>query len=55
MDWILATKKHETDVHKTPGTYGDEDVHYFLDMDMAILGVSEDGTLWHLVSTHQND
>lgn len=37
-DWILATKKHETEVHRTHGMVGTEDLHYFLDMDMAILG-----------------
>lgn len=36
--WILATKSHKTDVQIIPGLYGTEDWHFFLDMDMAILG-----------------
>lgn len=38
-EWILATKRHETEVHRTPGMFGTDDIHYFLDMDMSILGV----------------
>ena len=38
VDWILATRKHQTPEHLTPGAYGQTDLHYFLDMDMAVLG-----------------
>ncbi|KAL4235559.1 hypothetical protein ACF0H5_003955 [Mactra antiquata] len=41
-DWIIATKKHETEVHRSPDVFGTDDIHYFLDMDMSILGVNED-------------
>ncbi|XP_060596879.1 uncharacterized protein LOC132750843 [Ruditapes philippinarum] len=40
-DWIIATKQHSTEVHRMPGVYGQDDLHYFLDMDMAILGTSD--------------
>lgn len=38
FDWIIDTKRHETEVHRTPETFGRDDLHFFLDMDMAILG-----------------
>lgn len=38
VDWIIATKKHQTPEHLTSGAYGQTDLHYFLDMDMAVLG-----------------
>ncbi|XP_053394470.1 uncharacterized protein LOC123523487 [Mercenaria mercenaria] len=41
FDWIIETKKHETEVHRTPEIFGRDDLHFFLDMDMAILGVSD--------------
>jgi predicted metal-dependent HD superfamily phosphohydrolase len=37
-DLILRTKHHKTDAHTTPGAYGQDDLHFFLDFDMAVLG-----------------
>ncbi|XP_072027129.1 uncharacterized protein [Amphiura filiformis] len=37
-DLIMATKHHVTDAHKIPDSFGKEDVHYFLDFDMQVLG-----------------
>ncbi|XP_003400967.1 uncharacterized protein LOC100650013 isoform X2 [Bombus terrestris] len=33
---VAAT--HSTDAHKIGGAFGSEDAHYFLDLDMAVLG-----------------
>ena len=41
--WILATKKHQTPEHTTKGAHGDTDLHYFLDMDMSVLGRPDQG------------
>ncbi|KAH3695704.1 hypothetical protein DPMN_083162, partial [Dreissena polymorpha] len=38
VDWILQTKGHLTAVTTTPDMYGDDDLHFFLDMDLGILG-----------------
>eukprot|EP00051_Salpingoeca_urceolata_P002821 m.53081 g.53081 ORF g.53081 m.53081 type:complete len:271 (+) comp12349_c0_seq2:101-913(+) len=38
VDLILATKAHCTEVHRTAGALGADDVHWFLDFDMAVLG-----------------
>ncbi|KZC05548.1 hypothetical protein WN55_04488 [Dufourea novaeangliae] len=35
---VAAT--HSTDAHKVGGAFGGEDAHYFLDLDMAVLGCS---------------
>lgn len=35
---VAAT--HSTDAHKIGGAFGGEDAHYFLDLDMAVLGSS---------------
>lgn len=35
---VAAT--HSTDAHKIDGAFGGEDAHYFLDLDMAVLGSS---------------
>lgn len=35
---VAAT--HSTDAHKIGGAFGSEDAHYFLDLDMAVLGSS---------------
>lgn len=40
MDLLRAAATHSTDAHKTDGMYGSEDLHFFLDIDMAILGSS---------------
>lgn len=41
-EWIIATKKHKTPAHLSE-TPGNDDVHYFLDFDMAILGREKQG------------
>lgn len=43
VDLIMATKSHNTDIHNTPGGLGSDDLHYFLDFDMAILGSNAAG------------
>ena len=40
--WILATKTHLTAAH-SEASEGTEDIHYFLDMDMEVLGWPEEG------------
>ena len=40
VDLLHAATTHSTDAHKTDGMYGSEDQHYFLDIDMAVLGSS---------------
>lgn len=40
MDLLHAAATHSTDAHKTDGMYGSEDLHFFLDIDMAVLGSS---------------
>ena len=37
-EWIILTKEHSTEAHRCEGTFGNEDWHYLLDMDMAVLG-----------------
>ena len=41
--WILATKKHQTPEHLTIGAHAETDLHYFLDMDMSVLGKPHQG------------
>jgi predicted metal-dependent HD superfamily phosphohydrolase len=38
VDLLRAAATHSTDAHKTEGMYGNEDLHFFLDIDMAVLG-----------------
>lgn len=38
---VAAT--HSTEAHKVGGAFGSEDAHYFLDLDMAVLGSPPDG------------
>ncbi|KAM3718778.1 Protein ViaA [Dirofilaria immitis] len=38
---ILGSGKHCTDAHLTPDTYGEGDIHFLLDFDIAFLGVDE--------------
>ncbi|XP_054708028.1 uncharacterized protein LOC129217718 [Uloborus diversus] len=38
IEMIAASQAHCTEVHKEEGSYGNDDVHYFLDFDMSILG-----------------
>ena len=49
VNWIIATKKHQTPEHLTAGAYGQTDLHYFLDMDMAVLGRPNSG-VWLLLN-----
>ncbi|CAL4087924.1 unnamed protein product [Meganyctiphanes norvegica] len=37
---LAASESNLTDAHMTEGAHGDQDVHYFLDMTMAVLGES---------------
>jgi predicted metal-dependent HD superfamily phosphohydrolase len=41
-DLIEATAGHCTEAHMDPKEYGSDDVHFFLDFDMAILGAERD-------------
>jgi predicted metal-dependent HD superfamily phosphohydrolase len=40
VNLLRAAATHSTDAHKTDGMYGSEDLHFFLDIDMAVLGSS---------------
>ena len=35
---LKAAATHSTEAHKIGGEFGKEDVHYLLDLDMAVLG-----------------
>lgn len=37
-DLLRVAAVHSTDAHKVGGAFGGEDAHYFLDLDMAVLG-----------------
>ncbi|XP_070563765.1 uncharacterized protein [Ptychodera flava] len=37
-EYILITKTHLTEAHQDEKIFGTDDLHYFLDMDMAVLG-----------------
>ncbi len=37
-DWIIETKKHTTPAHSLFKPEHISDLHYFLDMDMSVLG-----------------
>eukprot|EP00128_Syssomonas_multiformis_P014528 Colp12_sorted_trinity150504_noHs@9731 len=39
---IALTKKHKTEAHMTPETYGHGDEHYFLDFDLGILASGDE-------------
>ncbi|VDP24637.1 unnamed protein product, partial [Onchocerca flexuosa] len=38
---ILKSEKHCTDAHLIIDTYGEEDIHFLLDFDVAFLGVDQ--------------
>jgi predicted metal-dependent HD superfamily phosphohydrolase len=40
VDLIRLSATHSTDEHRNEHAYGSDDKHYFLDMDMAILGAT---------------
>lgn len=39
---LKATATHSTDAHKVGGAFGEEDAHYLLDLDMAVLGAESE-------------
>ncbi|XP_069681568.1 uncharacterized protein [Periplaneta americana] len=38
VDLLHAAATHSTDAHKTEELFGSDDLHFFLDIDMAVLG-----------------
>ncbi|KAK6642719.1 hypothetical protein RUM43_004221 [Polyplax serrata] len=49
---LEASAVHCTDEHKTEGAYGDSDLHYYLDLDMRILGSSENKYAQYIKNIH---
>lgn len=48
------TKSHKTDAHTTSGMFGRDDVHFLLDLDMAILGSPQAGQSEYINTNSSN-
>ncbi|KAJ9601537.1 hypothetical protein L9F63_000280 [Diploptera punctata] len=53
LELLQAATTHSTDAHKTDGQYGSNDLHFFLDIDMAVLGSEPEHYLDHIAKVQQ--